>query len=229
METPKEEGEQKKGKIIITSLPMGDDNWVHQMFMESEKQGIKGPLPMVWDEAHNIPPEWFEAHKEQSLKKISNMEGTVSFICEIDISQFLTASHKYMLSQGGKLVRECIFITKNRVSGEFVFLITDKRDLPDGDYVLNIGGIDHKLTKQNQEFYYLHNGQYVGNAMLWWRKGRAGYTTNINEAEKFTREQALDYHHARNTDVPWACNHVDDRAIKVADHQYLDTINILKP
>jgi hypothetical protein len=51
-----------------------------------------------------------------------------------------------------------------------------------------------------QKYYLQDSRQYVGNDMLFWRKGRSGYTTNLDEAHEFTLEEALD---ERDSDIPW--------------------------
>lgn len=67
--------------------------------------------------------------------------------------------------------------------------------------------------------YYLQDSrQVVGNYLLFWRKGRAGYTTDIDEAMEFTLEEALD---ERNTDVPWPVKEMRQIAKLRVDHQNL--------
>ena len=41
--------------------------------------------------------------------------------------------------------------------------------------------------------YYIHDRTcgFVGNSMVWWRKGHHGYTCNANDAHVFTRDEAL--------------------------------------
>ena len=39
------------------------------------------------------------------------------------------------------------------------------------------------------DYYYLRNEGYLGNALLWWKKG-GGYTCDIKQAELFTEEEA---------------------------------------
>lgn len=41
------------------------------------------------------------------------------------------------------------------------------------------------------ETYLVWNGQYVGNSLLFWREGKAGYTTDIAKAHHFSYEEAL--------------------------------------
>ena len=67
-------------------------------------------------------------------------------------------------------------------------------------------------------FYVQDKRQYVGNCILWWRKG-GGYTTFIDQAEVFTEETLPT---DRSTDVPWPKEHVDQHIKKVVDVQYLD-------
>lgn len=67
--------------------------------------------------------------------------------------------------------------------------------------------------------YYLQDSrQVVGNFLLFWRKGRAGYTTNIDDAEEFTLSDALS---ERDTDVPWPVDYMRDLAKPMVDHQNL--------
>ena len=41
-----------------------------------------------------------------------------------------------------------------------------------------------------EEKYYIRNEGYLGNALMWWREGNKGYTCDIREAGKYTKEQA---------------------------------------
>jgi hypothetical protein len=38
--------------------------------------------------------------------------------------------------------------------------------------------------------YYLRNDGYQGNALIWWRPGSCGYTADLNQAGKYSEEQA---------------------------------------
>lgn len=51
-----------------------------------------------------------------------------------------------------------------------------------------------------QKYYLQDSRQIVGNDMLFWKLKGAGYTTNLDEAEQYTLEEALSH---RDTDVPW--------------------------
>lgn len=156
--------------------------------------------------------------------------GLASFKCDHDLDKIIDSDCELWITKNDDSTAVSVkFVDKHRVTGEFIFSALNKETaILDGEYTLMHKGVSYNLLKQNQEFYYLHNGQYVGNAMLWWRQNGAGYTTNIDEAHKFTREEAYNYHRARKTDVPWNADHVDAKALKVADRQYLDTKNILR-
>jgi len=60
----------------------------------------------------------------------------------------------------------------------------------------------------SSELYYLANG-FVGNDFLFWRKGSCGYTTNIDDAEVFTKERAYRQHEIREEDTPVKKNIAD--------------------
>lgn len=38
--------------------------------------------------------------------------------------------------------------------------------------------------------YYIQNKGFVGNCLIWWRKGGGGYTCNLDEAWQVTKEKA---------------------------------------
>ena len=82
------------------------------------------------------------------------------------------------------------------------------------------------MAKEKQ--YYIQNG-WIGNAISWWAIG-GGYTTEINKAERFTKEEAKAIIQ-RPEDKAWECNHVDKclKAHKlIIDGQYLDPKKCLK-
>ncbi len=64
---------------------------------------------------------------------------------------------------------------------------------------------------EQQGWYLQDTRDIVGDCVLWWRKGMAGYTTDLNEAHLFTRNEAYRQHENRASDVPWKA--FDIRAI----------------
>lgn len=47
------------------------------------------------------------------------------------------------------------------------------------------------MTTDNEQLFYVHDTTrgYVGNCMVWWRKGHHGYTCDINDAHIFTEDE----------------------------------------
>lgn len=60
-----------------------------------------------------------------------------------------------------------------------------------------------------EKLYYIQNGwEMNGNTMVWWRPNSCGYTLNINQAGKYTKEDALE-RITREEDIAWECDYVD--------------------
>jgi hypothetical protein len=79
-----------------------------------------------------------------------------------------------------------------------------------------------KRTKKGK-LYYIKNG-YVGNAVLWWGKDGRGYTTEIENAGKYTKEET-DKIIERPEDIAWECEYVDTNTAArktIIDGQYLN-------
>lgn len=81
-------------------------------------------------------------------------------------------------------------------------------------------------TKQGldaQDMYYLQDARWsamVGNCPSFWREG-GGYTTNLDEAERFPLDAAMKQHKCRETDLPWLCSEVDKLRRPTVDCQYM--------
>ena len=73
----------------------------------------------------------------------------------------------------------------------------------------------------SEEYYLQDSRGYVGNDMLFWREG-GGYTTDLNEAELFTRESALRHNQDRETDIPWPKEYVESKTRPAVDVQFVD-------
>lgn len=75
-----------------------------------------------------------------------------------------------------------------------------------------------------QNLYYLQDARHhsmVGNCPSFWRPDGNGYTTNLDEAERFTFEEAMKQHKRRETDLPWLCTEVDKLRRPTVDCQYM--------
>ena len=80
----------------------------------------------------------------------------------------------------------------------------------------------HGLDAPN--LYYLQDARHhamVGNCPSFWRPDGNGYTTNLDEAARFTLEAAMKQHKCRETDLPWLCSEVDKLRRPTVDCQYM--------
>lgn len=63
--------------------------------------------------------------------------------------------------------------------------------------------------------YYIQNKGYVGNCLLFWRPNRDGYTCDLDEAGKYSKEEADDICRTRpKEDIPHLVSLVDDHAVR---------------
>lgn len=76
-------------------------------------------------------------------------------------------------------------------------------------------------------FFLQDSRSYVGNDMQFWKKGGNGYTTNVDEAEVYTLEQAQSRHNARETDIPWPVEYIRSKTRPAVDFQYVKRIEAL--
>ena len=75
------------------------------------------------------------------------------------------------------------------------------------------------------KLYYIRNEGYLGNALMWWEKGRGGYTPDIRQAEKFTLEEAENIC-SRHEDTAYSCEYIDNLIAAqklIIDCQYVDS------
>lgn len=69
---------------------------------------------------------------------------------------------------------------------------------------------------------------FLGNAVMWWKADRNGYTEDINKAGKFSKEEALEICRNRKSDVAYNVDYIEKntRARKtIIDAQYLCELN----
>lgn len=80
-----------------------------------------------------------------------------------------------------------------------------------------------RVIIDKERMYYLRDDrQVVGNCLLWWRKGRSGYTCNLDDAHIFTEKEAFAQHSSRETDRPYPKDYIDGIAYRHVDHQVVD-------
>lgn len=70
------------------------------------------------------------------------------------------------------------------------------------------------------KFYIQDSRSFVGNDVLWHAKDNKGYTTNLDCAQTYTREEAEAIYKNRQTDVMWPVEYIDTVTIRAVDMQY---------
>lgn len=61
----------------------------------------------------------------------------------------------------------------------------------------------------------------TGDRLMFWAKDGAGYTSNLDAAHRYTREQAAAQNQSRETDLPWPLAYLLERHTLAVDHQYV--------
>lgn len=75
---------------------------------------------------------------------------------------------------------------------------------------------------EKEKFYVQDARSYSGNYLVWWEKGGSGYTSNINNAHKFTKDEIIkSFTNGRETDIIWFASHVEEKKVQVIDCQNL--------
>lgn len=95
---------------------------------------------------------------------------------------------------------------------------------------LKIYRYEIKTVKRNEQiknlpsdktFYVQDRRGYVGNSVLWWGLNGDGYTTNIDNAHKFTKNEVQSFIGGRETDIIWESQHIESVVKRHVDSQYL--------
>jgi hypothetical protein len=83
------------------------------------------------------------------------------------------------------------------------------------------------------QLYYIQNRSkgFLGNSIIWWGKNSRGYTADLNEAGKYTEEEAKKIctgHLVEN--VAYPCEYIDSNegVQRHVDMQYIDINQIAK-
>lgn len=85
------------------------------------------------------------------------------------------------------------------------------------------------MNRTETEGFYLQDSRsYVGNDMMFWAKGGNGYTTDIDKAQIYTRDEAVKMHTARPSDKPWPVAYINARWRPAVDMQYCKIADALK-
>lgn len=75
------------------------------------------------------------------------------------------------------------------------------------------------------QFYMRDSRGDTGDNVMFWRKGGAGYGTNLDELEVYTLERAQKQHNSRSSDVPLLKSAVDALSIFAVDCQVLPSLS----
>ncbi|WP_313171405.1 dATP/dGTP pyrophosphohydrolase domain-containing protein [Stenotrophomonas sp.] len=70
-------------------------------------------------------------------------------------------------------------------------------------------------------FYIQDTRSFVGNCPMWWAPNGAGYVTRLDEAGRFTEQEAIRQNRSRETDVPWPCAEIDKLGRITVDMQHM--------
>jgi hypothetical protein len=70
----------------------------------------------------------------------------------------------------------------------------------------------------NSDLYYIQNRGYCGNCLRWWKDGGHGYTSNLDEAWKVSKERAEEICRSRpEEDIPWPASCHGDVIAEIID------------
>ena len=70
-------------------------------------------------------------------------------------------------------------------------------------------------------FYIQDTRQFVGNCPMWWGPNGSGYVTRLDEAGRYTEQEAIKQNRTRDTDIPWPCAEIDAIARRTVDCQHM--------
>ncbi|RUT30870.1 hypothetical protein WG29040_23310 [Pseudomonas sp. PAMC 29040] len=69
------------------------------------------------------------------------------------------------------------------------------------------------------EFVLQDSRSNTGDRLMFWAKDGAGYTTNLDAAQRYTREKATSQNESRESDLPWPLEYLMDRHTLAVDCQ----------
>jgi hypothetical protein len=70
-------------------------------------------------------------------------------------------------------------------------------------------------------FYIQDTRQFVGNCPVWWAPNGGGYVTRLDEAGRYSEQEAVKKNRTRDTDIPWPCAEIDAIARPTVDFQHM--------
>jgi len=76
------------------------------------------------------------------------------------------------------------------------------------------------------KFYIQRKGAYLGNALMWWKKNKRGFTPDLNQALKVDLEEAISIVKNKDRDVAYQCVYIDTLSQGkqiIIDSQFVDS------
>lgn len=72
------------------------------------------------------------------------------------------------------------------------------------------------------EFVLQDSRSNTGDRLMFWASHAAGYTTNLDAAQRYTKEQATSHNESRESDLPWPLAYLMDRHTLAVDCQNVE-------
>lgn len=69
--------------------------------------------------------------------------------------------------------------------------------------------------------YVIENTEHTREVMLFWAPNRCGYTTDLDRAGRYTKEQAESQHRLRETDIPRRLADLVVKAKRTVEREYV--------
>ncbi|WP_273206735.1 hypothetical protein [Marinobacter subterrani] len=86
-----------------------------------------------------------------------------------------------------------------------------------------------QLINQDPNLYVLQDSRsYADNQLLFWAKDAAGYTTDLNQAHRFTHEEALEQERQRATDIPHRVGDLLQTTAVTVDRDQLNSSRVMQ-
>ena len=133
-----------------------------------------------------------------------------------------------------------LYDAKNEYGDKARYIDIKARRSPSNDIVEHYGEempryiYEDRLVKEKRnaklqaldadEMYYVQDSRsYCGNSVFWWSKESRGYTTDLNMAHKYTKDEIVKrFSNGRETDIIWKASHVEQHIKTHVDAQYLE-------
>jgi len=73
--------------------------------------------------------------------------------------------------------------------------------------------------------YYIRTEGFSGNSLIWWRPNSGGYTTDLNKAGKYTKEEAENICRKSQTETAYECEKVDNHPTAIFRTAHADYLH----